>query len=468
MNKYFRIFVPLAIITIMAGCVTGHKASKEIHIKPWAENPRFWQFRGQPVLLLGASSDDNLFQWPADILLPHLDSMKSVGANYIRNTMSDRQDKGFEARAFKLLDNGKYDLAQWGDEYWERFETMLRETSARNIVVQVEIWDRFDHSRDQWLSDPYNPKNNINYTFEESKLDSVYPNHPGTNQQPFFYTVPSLDNNLVLLPYQQAFVKKILEYSLKYDHVLYCIDNETKGAENWAVYWAGFVQENARGKEIYVTQMWDDWDVKTEMHKRTIDHPQRYGYIDLSQNSQLPGRPNWDNPQYVFSYIAGNPRPVNSTKIYGSDSGSWFSRGITTQHALQSFCRNVLGGFASSRFHRPSSGLGLCQLSMNAIKTIRQIEEHFKLWQVAPHMELINDNGDNNAYLSALPGKFYLLYLPEGGKVTLNLENQTGKFNTKWISVDKAEWGKTETIKGGGMVELESGYEHGCFIVITK
>src|SRR5210317_1320510 len=77
---------------------------EENRIKPWTENPWYWQYKGEPVMLLGASSDDNLFQWPAEMLIPHLDSMKEVGANYVRNTMSDRQDKGFELYPFVKLE----------------------------------------------------------------------------------------------------------------------------------------------------------------------------------------------------------------------------------------------------------------------------------------------------------------------------------------------------------------------------
>ncbi len=35
-------------------------------IQPWAENPRYWQYRGQPVLLVGGSKDDHLFQIPEE------------------------------------------------------------------------------------------------------------------------------------------------------------------------------------------------------------------------------------------------------------------------------------------------------------------------------------------------------------------------------------------------------------------
>ena len=220
-------------------------------IKPYSENPGYWQYKGKPTLLLGATDNDNLFQ--IDNLESHLDSLKDVGGNYIRNTMSDR-DVG-DLRAFFRNSESKYDLNSWNDAYWEKFENLLKLTNERDIIVQIEIWDRFDHARDKWLTDPYNPQNNINYTYEQVKMDSIYPKHPGSNTQPFFYTVPNLNNNKLLLGFQMAFVDKMLSYSLQYGNVLYCIDNETSGKEEWAIYWADYIKQKAGNNEIYITQM---------------------------------------------------------------------------------------------------------------------------------------------------------------------------------------------------------------------
>ena len=175
-------------------------------IQPWRTNPRYWQFRGQPVLLLGGSKDDNLFQIPD--LKEHLDDLRAAGGNYIRNTMSDRPDKGFEVYPFKQLAGGKFDLEQWNDEYWHRFENMLRWTAERDIIVQIEVWDRFDYSTKNWEPHPYNPKNNVNYTYAQSGFAEHYPDHPGQNKQPFFFTTPKQRNNRVVLKYQQRFAEK--------------------------------------------------------------------------------------------------------------------------------------------------------------------------------------------------------------------------------------------------------------------
>src|SRR5690606_3316934 len=194
-------------VVFLMSCQSYRSTKKTI--QPWTENPWYWEYEGEPVILLGASSDDNLFQWPADILIPHLDSMKHVGANYVRNTMSDRKDRSFEEYPFKRIENDKYDLTQWNEVYWDRFENFLKETAKRDIIVQIEVWDRFDYTRTNWPNHPYNPDNNINYTSEETSLDSEYPDHPGQNKQPFFFSTPQQRNIEILLNIQERFVDKM-------------------------------------------------------------------------------------------------------------------------------------------------------------------------------------------------------------------------------------------------------------------
>ena len=169
------------------------QSDKPTGLAPWSDNPWYWARNGTPVLLLGGSDDDNLFQWPREKLIPQLDRIVKAGGNVIRNTMSDRKDKGFEVYPFLKIRGDKYDLDQWNPEYWDRFETMLAETAKRDIVVQIEVWDRFDftdvrkNDPQRWeKKHPYNPQNNVNYTFEESGFEARYPDHPGANKQPFF------------------------------------------------------------------------------------------------------------------------------------------------------------------------------------------------------------------------------------------------------------------------------------------
>jgi len=441
-------------ITIVLILYFGTISAKDNRIQPWKENPWFWQYKGKPVMLLGASSDDNLFQWPAKMLVPHLDSMKSVGANYVRNTMSDRQDRKFELYPFKKTENGKYDLNHWNEEYWQRFEFFLKETKKRSIIVQIEVWDRFDYSRDNWLPNPYNPKNNINYTETESGLDLEYPDHPGQNKQPFFFTTPKQRNNGVLLKYQKQFVEKMLSYSLKFDHVLYCMDNETSAEEEWAIFWAELILAKAKeaGKQICVTEMWDNWDLTTDHHKRTFDHPERYAFCDVSQNNQKKGQVHWDNFQWVRNYISTQLRPLNTGKTYGADGGTHGN----TKDGLERWWRHVIGGAATARFHRPPSGLGLSELSMNSVKVAREIEKTVKFWELTPGNHLLSEREENEAYLTSKPGEVYIVFFTNGGEVSLDLNAVKSSCSVRWFDIRSGKMVSESNIDGGKTIKLKA------------
>jgi hypothetical protein len=58
--------------------VAGAAPSVADGLQPYAKNPRYWQYKGQPVLLLGGSKDDNLFQIPG--LQAHLNELRAAGA----------------------------------------------------------------------------------------------------------------------------------------------------------------------------------------------------------------------------------------------------------------------------------------------------------------------------------------------------------------------------------------------------
>jgi hypothetical protein len=414
-------------------------------IRPWPENPRFWQYQGRPVMLLGGSKDDSLFQIPE--LVAHLDEMKAAGANYVRNTMSDRPDFGFEVYAFHRRADGKYDLDRWNEEYWRRFSMFLRETRARDIVVQIEVWDRFDHSRDNWEKHPFNPQNNVNYTAEASGLAARYPNHPGANEQPFYFTTPRQRNNGVVLRYQQRLVEEMLRHTLSQPHVLYCMDNETSGEEAWSVYWAGFIQERAKaaGVEVFLTEMWDPWNLQDPVHRRTFDHPERYAFVDISQNNHQKGQQHWDNFQWARERLSGQPRPINTVKTYGADTGRYGS----TRDGLERWWRHLIGGAAGVRFHRPDSGLGFHPEAAASIRAARKLTGLVPPWTLEPAPDLLREREENEAYVSARKGSHYAMYFPDGGEVALDLREAKGGFEVRWVEISTGEWGPVGKVEGG-------------------
>ena len=427
------VFIVLMSLPLSGNALPNRKKKIEIYEKKTA----YWQYNGKPVILIGGSVDDSLFQIPD--LNAHLDLLKSVGGNYIRNTMSSRNDKGFEVKPFRKLDNGKYDLEKWNDKYWGRFENMLKLTQQRDIIVQIEVWATFDYYRDNWEVNPFNPKNNINYTDRQSKLPVQVNSHPVRCENNFFWSVPAERNQKTVLKYQQRFVDKILSYSLKYNNVLYCMDNETSVTPEWGKYWSQYIKAKAKqaGTSVETTEMWDNWNLADAMHNATFDHPDIYSFVDISQNNHQKGQQHWDNAQRQRTRIANNVRPLNNVKIYGCDE---YGRFGSDRDGMERFWRNIFGGLASARFHRPTAGLGLNKKAQANIRSMRMLTDKMHIFDCAPHNELLSDRESNEAYCSANPRRVYAVYFPNGGQVTLDISRLKKTATIRWLEIMKSRW----------------------------
>lgn len=460
-----RLRVASWCLVLMALLVRGVFAG-EGRIEAGKEHSWYWEMGGRSVVLLGGSDDDNLFQDPE--VEGQLDLMAEVGANYVRNTMSDRPDKGFEVYPFLRLPGGKYDLDQWNPEYWQRFERFLSMTEERGIVVQIEVWDRFDYWGPNWEKHPYNPANNINYSYAESGFVEAYPDHAGSNKQPFFFTTPGQRHSRVVLPYQQRFVERMLGSSLRHGHVLYCMDNETSGDPAWGAYWAGFIRERARaaGVEVCLTEMWDDWNLRGPQHRQTLDHPELYDFVDVSQNNHQKGQVHWDNFQWVRRYLAEHPRPINTVKTYGADGNKF---GHTDRDGVERWWRHLVGGAAGVRFHRPDSGLGFSPLAQGCVRAARKVESLVPWWEVEPAQEVLRDREDNEAYAAVRPGEAYVVYFTDGGSVELDWTGVEGRWRVRWVEIRSGEWAGEGDVEAGGWVRFSApGGGHWVCVAVRK
>ena len=423
-------------------------------IQPHTGNMRYWQYKGEPVLLLGASDQDNLFNhpdiWPFG-LESHLDLMVNNGGNYVRNVMSSR-DHG-NPWPFDKNEDGLYDLTTWNEEYWNRFERFLKWTHERDIIVQIEVWDRFDYARGPWNLNPYNPKNNINYTSEETRLPEVIETHPGQRENPFFRTPPEFEDNPLVLEFQRAHVDKLLSVSLSWPHVLYCISNETNESPKWSDYWAYFILKRAMEEDVlvHVTEMWDAWDLADPEHDATFEKPDMYTFVDVSQNTHQRGQTHWDNAQKVRNErLAEGKRPMNNVKIYGGPR-----HGHSIESGTRKLWRNIFGGFATSRFHRTTdpfntAGIGLSPLAQTQIRSLRMFTNEMNVFSAEPANALLSERAENEAYAFAEPGKQYAVYFPDHGSVQLDLSAATGQLSVRWLDIMNSKWQDATLIEGGG------------------
>jgi hypothetical protein len=78
------------------------------------------------------------------------------------------QREGLDLKPHRRRADGKFDLNEWNTDYWNRFANCLKWCYERDIIMQIEVWDRFDYGEDNWEHSPWNPKNNINYSYKQS------------------------------------------------------------------------------------------------------------------------------------------------------------------------------------------------------------------------------------------------------------------------------------------------------------
>jgi hypothetical protein len=472
------------VFAILAGPLAAEDKNDD-RIQPYAKNPRYWQYKGEPVMLLGGSKTDHIFL--ADDLKPHLDEIQAVGANYVRCTMSQRE--GLDLKPHKRLSDGKFDLDQWNEDYWTRFANCLKWCDERGIIIQIEVWDRFDYTdareMNYWQISPWRPSNNVSYTNEQTGFRKTYTDHPSKDKQPFFHTIPAMKRYEkkydLIRRHQEQFVSKMLSYSLPYGNVLYCMNNETSTPARWGQYWIEFIQAMAaeKGVTVCTTDMFDD-AFKAEQAEHTpliFSDSEHYMFADISQvNSRSYDEAHWDKLLWLLQQVNRRPRPSNHTKIYGSGYKSFGTGG--PEDGVERFWRNILGGSAAVRFHRPDSGNGLNDLAKGSIKAARLLENRIKLWEITPQMGLLSDRASNEAYLAAKPGERYALYFTNGGSVGLDLSDAPGTFDVTWISVSMGVTTDTsatggyrrmkKTMKGGGVVTISAPYKGGWVAAIVK
>jgi len=408
-------------------------------ITPYPKNPYYWQYKGRPLILLGASVEDNVFQ--IDGLEEHLDTLVACGGNYLRGSMSAR-DPGNDWYFGQDPGTGLYDLRLTEGPYWEKFERFITLTRERDIIVQIEVFDRFDFVRDPWQENPFNPKNNSNYSSEDSGLATEYTRHPGNCENPFFRSLPALENNPVLLPLQQAFVDRLLSVTLGQPHVLYCISNETNESPAWGAYWADYIKMKAAsaGQTVFITEMWDAWNLMDDQHRATWEHPETYDFIDLSQVNHQVGQAHWDQIMEFRQRIAetGQPRPLNCVKIYGANTGHFG----TTRETQERFWRGLFSGMAALRFHRPPAGIGLSPVAQANIRSARMLLERIDLTRCRPDAARLLNRSSNEAYTTGIPGEAHAVYFPAGGEVCLTdlqLPNKAS-IGVQWLDMRKPVW----------------------------
>jgi hypothetical protein len=410
-----------------------------------------------------------------------MDELAAAGGNCLRCVLDPGMAAGIQGFDFCAKSGAQYDLNTMTGPFWTRLEMFVAEAEKRNIIVQIELWDRFDLTDGAWKSwpvSPWNPKNNVNYTAVSSGLATSYGSF---SRHPFLQDVPGhpvyekastsgKQKYDLVRSFQDKFVDKLLSITLGYDNVLYCMNNETHEDPAWGQYWMSFIKRkaDARGKSVCTTDMFDD--VYEAENSRVLSYQlnsrDKYDYVDASQvNSRHRDEAHWEKVKWIADAASKTTPPclLHMTKIYGNDlalDGQPWSRFRPgdSDNGIEEWWRDLIAGVAGARFHRPTSGIGLSAAAKSCIRATRKVESRVKFWDVEPRLDLLTNRQSDEAYLAADPGKAYILYFTKngGGSVGLKLDGYPETtFELHWVNIGTGNWGPATTISGGNTVTID-------------
>jgi hypothetical protein len=315
----------------------------------------------------------------------------------------------------------KFDLTKFNPVYFERLRERVRAAGRRGIYVSVmlfEGWGLMHANRRPpepgwaWRSHPFHPTNQVNGIQADRDGDGI------TGE------VHRLGDE-ALNQIQKAYIHRVIDTVNDLDNVLYEVINE--GGE----------------------KAWDWWVVETvRAYEKTLPHQHLIGITGHGAerlDSMLASPADWISPGRNDGY-GENPPAWKGAKVSLHDTDHIWGIGGNTAWVWKSFLRGhqpifmdsydqkVLGKGPVDRWHDVRMALG----------QTRRWADRVELAAMTPHDDLASTK-----YCLAQPGVEYLVFVPGGTNLTMDLTAATGDFTVQWVDPVDGRLTPGEAVSGG-------------------
>jgi hypothetical protein len=320
----------------------------------------------------------------------------------------------------------QFDLEQFDPAYFQRLRRRVQAAQRRGIYVGIMLFEGWglQHLPDAWQSHPFHPANNVQGLDGDAGGD-------GRGLVTHTLKLPQVTE------FQQAYVRHLIDAVNDLDNVLYEITNES-GAYSieWQYHWIRFIKEYQR--------------TKPQQHPVGMTFPYSRDKQQRGTNAQLFESPaDWisPNPDAPDGYdYRTNPPPADGSKVILSDTDHLWGIGGNPDWVWKSFLRghnpifmdpydNRVLGKADPKSWRPVR---------EALGHTRRLAERLELAAMTPRGDLAS-----TGYCLADPGQQYVVYLPEGGRVEVDLTAASGPMTVEWIDPLSGTSRPAEPIAGG-------------------
>jgi len=433
------------------------------------ENPRYFtDGTGRAVLLAGSHTWPSLVDMgPADPppqfdFDAYLDFLEKHGHNFIRlwtwehttwDTRGNREKRRHHCRPMpyartgpgKALDGKlRFNLAKYDREYFGRLRRRVEEAGRRGIYVSVMLFEGWamQFGPGAWESHPFHPKNNISGVSGDTNGD-------GNGLEVHELADPKVT------AVQEAYVRKVIGTVGDLDNVLYEISNENHPqSTQWQYHMIDFIHavEKTRPKQHPVGMT---FQCKGGQNRTLFEGPADW----VSPN------PSTDVPK-PFNY-RDNPPPADGRKVVLSDTDHLWGIGGDYRWVWRSFLRGLNPIFmdpydgAVLGLRKPENWPALRRAMGDVLRLARRVN----LAAMTPRGGLAS-----SGYCLASPaGKDaeYLVYLPKGGKVTVDLSAAKGTLAAEWLEPKTGKRHKGGPVKGGAKRTLTAPFAGDAVLYLT-
>ena len=427
------------------------------------ENPRYFtDGSGKAIYLTGAHTWANLQDMgftdppPAFDYGAHLDFLTKYHHNFIRlwRWELSRWTEGRDQRVrycaphpWKRTGPGKaldgkpqFDLNQLDPDYFDRLRARAVAARERGIYVSVMLFEGWGLSFASWDGHPFNVRNNV-----QGVNGDPDGNGKGTEAQAL--VVPEVTR------IQEAYVRKAIDTVNDLDNVLFEIANESlfDFSKDWQYHMIHYVKDYERGK--------------------TKQHPVGMtGYWGSDNRVLSNGPADWISPGTTGptskeSAYEDNPPGADGKKVVVLNTDHIFGVGGGRDWAWKSFLRGYnpiwMDPYETPSVWEPVPGFA-AEVRRSLGET-RRFAERMDLAAMTPHDDLASSR-----YCLADPAREYLVYLPEGGRVTVDLSNAAGTFAAEWFHPGTGETKGAGPVRGGSSAALDPPFREGDAVLYLK
>jgi len=439
--------VVLLFLQLSTVSATADDASAAGPLRVHPDNSRYFtDGSGRAVYLTGSHTWANVqdvagYDWVANIsgaggFDAYLDWLHSYNHNFIRLWILEHAWDAKETATIAPLPwprtgpgqglDGKprFDLSKFDPAYFERLQSRVAAAGKRGFYVSVMLFDSWSIEHPEtWEGHPFNANNNVNGINGD-------PNHDGIGVETHALKIPAVTR------LQEAYARKVVDTLNDLDNVLYEISNESEYGADW---------------HYHLIQV-----IKNHEALKTKQHPVGMTGAGPTNAELFQSKADWISPDArgprKDSYKT-NPPAADGAKVIILDTDHLGA--VKPTWVWKSFVRGhnpILMDWMDKR--SPWYTAADQEAMRKAMGDTRRYAEKTNLAALTPRSDLAS-----TTYCLANPAKQdaeYLVYLPEGGTVQVDLNGSEGSLAVEWFNPKTGNTTAGENAAGGSSQQFRA------------